>query len=136
MLGFVSSLSVFDAFKPCWLKCLCQASSPLECSLLNLQFLHGRRSLVSSSYHSDLHRCSRVVHIEPFITTDNERFLAEVSTTQVPTTGVSTTEMFTVGVSPDINSDEYYYQSSESKNGFFPNAELDMHPVEHCTNMR
>ena len=72
----------------------------------------------------------------PSITTDNERFLAEVSTTQVPTTGVSTTEMFTVGVSPDINSDEYYYQSSESKNGFFPNAELDMHPVEHCTNMR
>ena len=37
MLGFVSSLSVFDAFKPCWLKCLCRASSPLECSLLNLQ---------------------------------------------------------------------------------------------------
>ena len=60
----------------------------------------------------------------PAMTTDNERCLAEVSIT----------EMFTVGVSPDINSDEYYYQSSEPKDGFYPNA--DMHPVEHCTYMR
>ena len=67
----------------------------------------------------------------PSTTTDDERFLTEVSTT-----GVSNTEMFTVGVSPDINSDEYHYQSSESKDGFCPNAELDMHSVEHCTNMR
>ena len=54
----------------------------------------------------------------PSTTTDDERFLAEVSTT-----GVSTTEMSTVGVSPDTYSDEYYYQSSESKDGFCPNAD-------------
>ena len=62
-------------------------------------------------------------------TTDDERFLAEVSTTEVSTTGVSTTEMSTVGVSPDTYSDEYYYQSSESKDGFCPNADWTCTPL-------
>ena len=39
--------------------------------------------------------------LNPSTTTDDERFLAEVSTTEVSTTGVSTTEMSAVGVSPD-----------------------------------
>ena len=43
--------------------------------------------------------------------------------TEVSTTGVSTTEMSTVGVSPGTYSDEYCYQSSESKDGFCPNAD-------------
>ena len=65
----------------------------------------------------------------PSTTTDDERFLAEVSTTEVSTTGVSTTEMSTVGVSPDTYSDEYYYQSSESKDGFCPNADWTYTPL-------
>ena len=54
----------------------------------------------------------------PSTTTDDERFLAEVSTT-----GESTIKMSTGGVSPDTYSDEYCYQSSESKDGFCPNAD-------------
>ena len=55
----------------------------------------------------------------PLTTTDDERFLVEVSTT----------EMSTVGVSPDTYSDEYYYQSSESKDGFCPNADWTCTPL-------
>ena len=65
----------------------------------------------------------------PSTTTDDERFLAEVSTTEVSMTGVSTTEMSTVGVSPDTYSDEYYYQSSESKDGSCPNADGTCTPL-------
>ena len=37
--------------------------------------------------------------------------------------------MCTVGVSPDTNSDEYYYQSSELKDGFCPNADWTCTPL-------
>ena len=55
----------------------------------------------------------------PSTTTDDERFLADVSTT----------EMSTVGVSPDTYSDECCYQSSESKDGFCPNADWTCTPL-------
>ena len=52
-----------------------------------------------------------------------------MSTVEVSTTGVSTTEMSTVGVSPDTYSDEYYYRSSESKDGFCPKADWTCTPL-------
>ena len=125
-------MSVFDAFKPCWLKCfpLCQAF-PFECSLLNFTVQQQQHSF-SIVKEVWCHRHTTATSTDavesstsnPSTTTDDERFLAEVSTT-----GVSTTEMSTVGVSPDTYSDEYYYQSSESKDGFCPNADWTCTPL-------
>ena len=42
---------------------------------------------------------------------------------------MSTTDVSTVGVSPDTYSDEYYDQSSESKDGFYPNADWTRTPL-------
>ena len=108
---------------------LCHAGNPLECCLLNftVQQQHSF-SIVKEAW---CHRHTTATSTDavesstsnPSTTTDDERFLAEVSTT-----GVSTTEMFTVGVSPDTYSDEYYYQSSESKDGFCPNADWTCTP--------
>ena len=110
---------------------------PLECSLLNftVQQQHSF-SIVKEVWchrHTTATSTDAVESSNPSTTTDDERLLAEVSTTEVSTTGVSPIEMSTVGVSPDTYSDEYYYQSSESKDGF---CSLVMHLVEHCTNMR
>ena len=132
-LGF-SSLSVFDAFKPCWLKCLCQASNPLECSLLTLQCSRHSFSIVKDVWchrHTTV-TCTDAVEsstLNPSTITDDETFLAEVSTLEASTTGVLTIEMSTVGASPDTYSDEYYSQSSESKDGFCPNADWTRTPL-------
>ena len=114
---------------------LCQASNPLECSLLNFTVQQQRSfSMVKEVW---CHRHTTAASTDavesstsnPSTTTDDERFPAEVSTTEVSTTGVLTTEMSTVGVSPDTHSDKYYYQSSESKDGFCPNADWTCTPL-------
>ena len=72
-----SLLSVFDAFKTCWLKCSFLCVRPFRlwfveyCSAAAARFLRSRRNLVSSSHHSDQHWCIRVVLDEPF--NDNRR---------------------------------------------------------------
>ena len=97
---------------------------PLECSLL--KFTVQQQHSFSMVKEVWCHRHTTATSTgavesstpNPSTTTDDERFLAEESTIEVSTTGVSTTEMSTVGVSPDTYSDEYYYQSWESKDGF------------------
>ena len=108
---------------------------PLECSLLNFTVQQQHSFSVVKEVWCHRHTTATSTDAvesstsNPSTTTDDERFLAEVSTIEVSTTGASTTEMFTVGVSPDTNSDEYYYQSSESKDGFCPNADWTCTPL-------
>ena len=106
---------------------LCQAF-PLECSLLNFTVQQQHSFSIVKEVWCHRHTTATSTDAvesstsNPSPTTDEERFLAEVSTIEVSTTGVSTTEMSTIGVSPDTYFNEYYYQSSESMDGFCPNA--------------
>ena len=97
---------------------------PLQCSLLNFTVQQHSFSIVKEVWchrHTTATTTDAVVSStsNPSTTTGNERFL----------TGVSTIEMSTVGVSPDTYSDECYYQSSEPKDGFCPNADWTCTPL-------
>ena len=113
---------------------LCQAF-PLECSLLNFTVQQQHSFSIVKEVWCHRHTTATSTDAvesstsNPSTTTDDERFLAEVSTIEVLRTGVSTTEMSTIGVSPDTYSDEYCYQSSESKDGFCPNADWTCTPL-------
>ena len=130
--GQVFFFVLFDAFHALLAQVfsLCQAGNPRECSSLNFTVQQQHSSSIVKEVWCHRHTtATNTDAIEssasnPSTTTDDERFLAEVSTT-----GVSTTEMSTVGVSRDTYSDEYYYQSSESKDGFCPNANWTCTPL-------
>ena len=110
---------------------LCQAGNPRECSLLNFTVQQQHSFSIVKEVWCHRHTTATSTDavesstLNPSTTTDDERFPAEVSTTEVSTT----IEMSTVGMSPDINSDEYYYQSSESKDSFCPNADWTCTPL-------
>ena len=97
-------------------------SLPLECSLLNFTVQQQHSFSIVKEVWCHRHTTTTSTDAvesstsNPSTTTDDERFLAEVSTT-----GVS--------LSPNIYSDEYYYQSSESKDGFCPNADWTCTPL-------
>ena len=126
MLGFVPSLSLRRVHALlAQVFSLCQASNPRECSLLNFTVQQQHNFSIIKEVWCHRHTTATSTDAiesstsNPSTTRDDERFLADVSTT----------EMSTVGVSPDTYSDEYYYQSSESKDGFYPNADWTCTPL-------
>ena len=88
------------------------------------QFLHSQRSLVSSSYHSDQHRCSRS---RPRRTLQRQQttrgFWLKCRPLKCRRLECRPLKCLQLECHPTHYSDEYYYQSSESKDDFCPNAD-------------